>query len=120
MLDSELNSHDSDNNEANGRGRSEPETASASAAPAAPAAPVAPPSAVPAAPTAPTMPAAPAAVFQAPQVLFQPPAPTAAPATGGRDAGARDAGARDTGARDLTDGGADGESGADSDPSRTG
>ena len=66
MLDSELNSHDSDNNEASGPGRSGPEPASA------PAAPVAPPPEVPAVSQPP---AAPAALFQAPQVHFQPPAP---------------------------------------------
>jgi ribonuclease E len=63
MLDSELNSHDT-NNETNGRANSGPEPASAPGAPAVPA-----------------------ALFQAPQVLFQPPAQVAAPAggSGGRD-----------------------------------
>ena len=43
----------------------------------------------------------PAALFQAPQVLFQPPAAAAVPAAGGRDTGgSRDSGSRESGSRD--------------------
>jgi ribonuclease E len=73
MLDSEPNSNATDHNEASGR----------TAEPAAPAQ------------SAPAAPAVPAAVFQAPQVLFQPPA--AAPSTSTRDSGPRDSGVRDSG-----------------------
>src|SRR5487761_1585214 len=96
MLDSELNSHDTENNPAGLGGQDSPagvsqeetetqahgladggqEPASVSAAPAS----------VPAAPTVP------AALFQPPQVLFQPPAAVATPPAGGRDTGAREAG----------------------------
>ncbi len=74
MLDSELNNNAADSNEASGR-----TTESTAPAPAAPVAP-----------------AVPAAVFQAPQVLFQPPAPPV-PAASGWDSGARDSGGRDSG-----------------------
>ena len=56
MLDSERNSHETDSNEANGRGQGAAEAASTQQAPAVPA-----------------------ALFQAPQVLFQPPAAAAVP-----------------------------------------
>jgi ribonuclease E len=90
MLENERSNHETDNNDANGRtsGGTEP----AANAPAPPA------------PVAPSAPAAPAAVFQAPQVLFQPPASAPAPASGrdsgGRDSGGRDSGGRDSGGRD--------------------
>ena len=47
---------------------------------------------------APVAPTVPAALFQPPQVLFQPPAPT--PSAGERDSGSRDSGGRDSGSRD--------------------
>jgi len=68
MLDSELNSHDTDNND-KGHANSGQEPA-----------------------TVPAAPAVPAAVFQPPQVLFQPPAPVAVPPAAGRDSGGRDRG----------------------------
>jgi ribonuclease E len=85
MLDSERNSHETDNNEAPGQ--------FAGTAPA---------------------PAVPAALFQPPQVLFQPPAPVSPSGSdrasddrdsddrgsGGRDSGGRDSGNRDSGNRD--------------------
>jgi ribonuclease E len=74
MLDSERSSNETNTNEANGQ--------SAGAAPA------------------PVAPAVPAALFQPPQVLFQPPAPPAPPSGGDRDAGERDSGNRDSGNRD--------------------
>jgi len=86
MLDSERNSHETDTNQASSH-----QEGNAGPAPAAPP------------PSAPVAPAVPAAVFQAPQVLFQPPAPSAAPPSrdsGARDSGARDSGTRDSGARD--------------------
>jgi len=73
MLDSEPNSHETDIDKATGH-----------AAGGAPA---------------PVTPAVPAALFQPPQVLFQPPAPAPAPSTGERDSGGRDSG-RDSGGRD--------------------
>jgi ribonuclease E len=86
MLDSERNSHETDTNQASGH-----QEGNAGPAPAAPQ------------PSAPVAPAVPAAVFQAPQVLFQAPAPPAAPPSrdyGSRDSGTRDSGARESGARD--------------------
>src|ERR1700744_3669135 len=77
MLDSERNNHETDTNEANGQ----------SAGPA----------------PAPVTPAVPAALFQPPQVLFQPPAPPAPPSGGDRDAGERDSGNRDSGSRTEPD-----------------
>jgi len=85
MLENERSSHETDNNDANGHARSAAEPASASPPPVAPATPSATPPAA-----APAGPAVPAAVFQAPQVLFQPPASAPAPAGGGREAGSRD------------------------------
>ena len=78
MLDSERNSHETDNNrEATGQ------TAGASSAPTVFNGPPEPP-----------VPAVPAALFQPPQVLFQPPAPVAPPPAGERDSGDREAGGR--------------------------
>jgi len=80
MLDSERNSHETDNNnEAAGH-----------------AAGTAPAPTVFNGPAEPAVPAVPAALFQPPQVLFQPPAPVAPPPAGERDSGDRE-----------TDGGAD-------------
>jgi ribonuclease E len=87
MLDNEPNTHETDNNDANGHARSGPEPASAPVAPVAPAE---------AAAAGPTGPAVPAALFQAPQVLFQPPAQAATPA-GGRETASRDSGSGATG-----------------------
>jgi len=87
MLDNEPNTHETDNNDANGHARSGPEPASAPVAPVAPAE---------AAAAGPTGPAVPAALFQAPQVLFQPPAQAATPAGGGETA-SRDSGSGATG-----------------------
>jgi ribonuclease E len=107
MLENERNNHETDNNDANGRtsGGTEP----AATAP------------VPATPVAPSAPAAPAAVFQAPQVLFQPPASAPAPA-GDRDSGSRDSGSRDSGSGSAqgSDEGAAGESAAGAEGSRSG
>jgi ribonuclease E len=103
MLENEPNSHETDNNDANGHARTGPEPASAPVAPAAPA--------EAAAPAGPVGPAVPAALFQPPQVLFQPPAAAATPAGG-----------RDTASRDSGSGGAGSEQGGDgeSDSGRTG
>ena len=79
MLDSERNSHETNNNnEATGH-----------AAGAAPAPTVF------NGPAESAVPAVPAALFQPPQVLFQPPAPVATPSGGDRDAGNRDSGDRE-------------------------
>ncbi len=78
MLDSERNSHETDNNnEATGH-----------------AAGTAPAPTVFNGPAEPAVPAVPAALFQPPQVLFQPPAPVAPPPAGDRDSGDREAGGR--------------------------
>jgi ribonuclease E len=78
MLDSERNSHETDNNrEATGQ------TAGAAPAPTVFNGPPEPP-----------VPAVPAALFQPPQVLFQPPAPVAPPPASERDSGDREAGGR--------------------------
>jgi ribonuclease E len=88
MLDSEPNSHETDNNdEATGH------AAGAAPAPTVFDRPAEPPA------TSGSVPAVPAALFQPPQVLFQPPAPVAPPPAGGRPAGDRDAGDRDAGDR---------------------
>jgi ribonuclease E len=76
MLDSERDSHETDTDQAAGR--------SAGSAPA------------------PVTPAVPAALFQAPQVLFQPPV-AVGPAAGDRDAGDRDARERETAERPPID-----------------
>jgi len=103
MLENERNNHETDNNDANGRTSGGTEPAATAAAPAAP--------------VAPSAPAAPAAVFQAPQVLFQPPASAPAPASGrdsdsrdsdSRDSGSRDSRSRDSGSRDSGSGSAQG------------
>ncbi len=90
MLDSERNTHETDTNGATGANE-----ATGHAAGTAP---------VPTAFNGPAQPAVPAAVFQAPQVLFQPP-PAAQPQSGSRDAGdrddGRDADGRDSGGRDA-------------------
>src|SRR5580704_4895459 len=86
MLDNEPNTHETDNNDANGHARSGPEPASIPAAPVAPA-----PPAEAAGASGPAVPP-PAVLFQPPQVLFQPPPPVATPA-GGRDTASRDTGA---------------------------
>jgi ribonuclease E len=103
MLDSERNTHETDSNGATGTNE-----ATGHAAGTAP---------VPTAfngPAQPAAPAVPAAVFQAPQVLFQPP-PAPQPAGGSRDAGDRD----DDGGRDAGDRDADAaEPDADARPSR--
>ena len=85
MLDNEPNTHETDNNDANGHARSGPEPASVPVAPVAPAPPAE--AAGASGPAAPP----PAVLFQPPQVLFQPPAPVATPA-GGRDTASRDSG----------------------------
>src|ERR1700751_4789641 len=91
MLDNEPNTHETDKNDANGHARSGPEPASA------PVALLAPAEAGGASGAAgPTGPAVPAALFQAPQVLFQPPAQAATPADG-RETASRDSGAGATG-----------------------
>ena len=110
MLENEPSSHETDNNDANGR------AASSGAEPAS----------VPSAPVAPAGlagPLVPAAVFHAPQVLFQPPAPAqpaqpaqSAPATGRRDTGSRDADGSGPGSGE----GADAESAGGSDSGRSG
>src|SRR5487761_291349 len=93
MLDSERNSHETDNNnEATGQ-----------------AAGTAPAPTVFNGPAEPAVPAVPAALFQPPQVLFQPPAPVAPPPAGDqhsadresadRESGGRDSGGRDSGGR---------------------
>jgi ribonuclease E len=88
MLDNEPNTHETDNNDANGHARSGPEAASVPAAPVAPA-----PPAEAAGASGASGPAAPppAVLFQAPQVLFQPPPQAAAPADDGETA-SRDSG----------------------------
>jgi ribonuclease E len=107
MLENERSNHETDNNDANGRtsGGTEP----AATAP------------VPPAPVAPSAPGAPAAVFQAPQVLFQPPA-SAQAAASGRDSGSRDSRSRDAGSGSAqgSDEGAGGESAAGAEGSRSG
>jgi ribonuclease E len=77
MLDSERDSHETDTDQATGR--------SADSAPA------------------PVTPAVPAALFQAPQVLVQPPVTAAGPVAGDRDAGDRDSRDRDAWERDAAD-----------------
>ena len=78
MLDSERNSHETDNNnEATGH-----------------AAGTAPAPTVFNGPAEPPVPAVPAALFQPPQVLFQPPAPVAPPPAGDRDSDDREADGR--------------------------
>ena len=107
MLDNEPNTHETDNNDANGHARSGPEAASVPAAPVAPA-----PPAEAAGASGASGPAAPppAVLFQAPQVLFQPPAQAAAPADD-----------RDTASRDSGSGAAAPEQGdGESDSGRTG
>src|SRR5580693_5493378 len=100
MLDNEPNTHETDTNDANGHARSGPEAASVPAAPVAPAAPA---EAGPAAPP-------PGVLFQAPQVLFQPPPQAAAPADD-----------RETASRDSGSGAAAPEQGdGESDSGRTG
>src|ERR1700728_119461 len=93
MLDSERNSHETDNNnEAAGQ------TAGTAPAPT-----------VFNGPADPAVPAVPAALFQPPQVLFQPPAPVAPPPPAGdqdsadRESGGRDSGRRDPGGRAKPD-----------------
>src|SRR5579875_2382701 len=76
MLDSELNSYDTDDNEANGQAQGGTQPAQVPPAAVAPSAPAAPP--------------VPAALFQPPQVVFQPPEPVPA-REGGRDVGDDDA-----------------------------
>src|ERR1700760_2385951 len=93
MLDSERNSHETDNNnEANGQ------TAGGAPAPTVfngPAEPPVAPGPVTASPgLANTAPAVPAALFQPPQVLSQPPAPVAPSPATERDSGDREAGDR--------------------------
>jgi ribonuclease E len=85
MLDSERNSHETDNNnEAAGQ------TSGTAPAPT-----------VFNGPAEPAVPAVPAALFQPPQVLFQPPAPVApSPPAGDQDSGDRESGGRDSGGRD--------------------
>jgi ribonuclease E len=90
MLDSERNTHETDTNGATGANE-----ATGHAAGTAP---------VPTAFNGPAQPAVPAAVFQAPQVLFQPPPAAQQPQSGSRDAedrdDGRDSGGRDSGGRD--------------------
>jgi ribonuclease E len=94
MLDNEPNTHETDNNDANGHARSGPEPASAPVAPAEAAA------------AGPTGPAVPAALFQAPQVLFQPPAQADTPADG-RETASRDSGSGAAAGPEQGDGEAD-------------
>jgi ribonuclease E len=104
MLDNEPNTHETDNNDANGHAQSGPEATPVPVAPVAPA-----PPAEAAGASGPATPP-PAVLFQAPQVLFQPPAQAAAPA-----------GARDTDDRDSGSGAAAPEQGdGESDSGRTG
>ena len=88
MLDSERNSHETDNNnEANGQ--------SAGTAPAPTVFNRSAESPVTSGPVTPnTGPAVPAALFQPPQVLFQPPAPVAPPSASDRDSVDREPGGR--------------------------
>jgi ribonuclease E len=88
MLDSEPNSHETDNNnEATGH------AAGAAPAPTVFDRPAEPPAASGSVPTVP------AALFQPPQVLFQPPAPVAPSSTGDRDAGVREPGGWEPGGK---------------------
>jgi ribonuclease E len=80
MLDSERNTHETDSNGATGTNEAAGHAAGTAPIPMALNAPPHPPA-----------PAVPAAVFQAPQVLFQPPA---AASSGDRDADGRDSGSR--------------------------
>src|SRR5580700_5317353 len=88
MLDSERNSHETDNNnEATGQ------TAATAPAPT-----------VFNGPAEPAVPSVPAALFQPPQVLFQPPAPVApspspSPSAGDQDSADRESGGRESGGR---------------------
>src|SRR5580700_4444810 len=107
MLDNEPNTHETDNNDANGHARSGPEAASVPSVPAAPVAP-APPAEAAGASGAAAPP--PAVLFQAPQVLFQPPPQAAAPADD------RETASRDSGSGAAAPEQADGES----DSGRTG
>src|SRR5580693_7775441 len=103
MLDNEPNTHETDTNDANGHARSGPEAASVPAAQVAPAAPAEAAGAPgPAAPP-------PAVLFQAPQVLFQPPPQAAAPADD-RDTASRDSGSG-AAAPEQSDGESDGARG---------
>jgi ribonuclease E len=99
MLDSERNSQETDNNnEATGQ------TAGAAPAPTELNGPAEPPAT--SGPVLPNTgpqnaaPAVPAALFQPPQVMFQPPAPVAPP-VGDRDSADRESGGRDSGGRDT-------------------
>ena len=91
MLDSERNSHETDTNGATGTNEATGHAAGTAPVPTAPNGPA-----------QPAAPAVPAAVFQAPQVLFQPPA--AQPqVSGSRDGGDRDSGDRDSSGREAGD-----------------
>ena len=108
MLDSERNSHETDNNnEATGQ-----------------AAGTAPAPTVFNGPAEPAVPAVPAALFQPPQVLFQPPAPVAPPPAGDqhsadRDAADRESADRESGGRDSGGRDSGGRAEPDADTGRT-
>src|SRR5689334_16208584 len=93
MLDSEPNSHETENNN----------EAAGHEAGGAPAPTVFNGPAEPPVTSGGAVPTVPAALFQPPQVLFQPPAPVAPPPAAERDAGARDSGAGESGGKGETE-----------------